>query len=83
MQAGIFSTDALAVADFIRVMEAQARATGAAKPRMILFPQTQPRIAVAVENTRHSPVVSASRPNGSFAVVAGEIYNKDEIISTE
>ena len=82
MKAGIFSTDALAVADFIRVMEAQARATGAAKPRMILFPQTQPRIAVAVENTRHSPVVSASRPNGSFAVIAGEIYSKDEITST-
>jgi asparagine synthase (glutamine-hydrolysing) len=82
MQAGIFSTDAAAVADFIKVVEAQALSTGAAKPRMVLFPQTHPRIAIAVEDRQHCPVVSASLPNGSFAVVAGELYNVDEIIST-
>src|SRR5262245_48943380 len=82
MHAGIFSADAGAVAEFISVMEAQARAAGATKPRVIRYPQNEPRIAVVVEDRQHSHVMAASLPDGSFAVVAGEIYNKDDFAST-
>jgi asparagine synthase (glutamine-hydrolysing) len=79
MYAGIFSTDAVAIKDFIRVVESEARSTGAAKPRIILFPQDEPRVAVAAEHRQNSPIMAAARSDGSFAVVAGEIYNKNEL----
>jgi len=82
MQAGIFSNDAAAIADFIRVAKAETCSAGSAKRQLIVRPENEPRIAIAVEDRQNSPISSSFRPDGSFAVVAGEIYNKNEIVST-
>jgi len=78
MQAGILSANPAAISTFVRVMEAQA-AVAAAQPQIIQYPATTPRVAVACWHEHSQPVRSASRPDGTFIVVAGDLYNRDEI----
>ena len=78
MQAGILSANPAAISTFVSVMQAQA-ALAAATPHFTRYPAAAPRVAVAWWHEHHQPVRSASRPDGTFVVLAGDLYNRDEL----
>lgn len=81
MQAGIFCRDTAAVGAFARAMKARGHADEA-KPHVLSYPPGAPHIAVAFSNEHSCPTSSASRPDGSFAVFGGELFNRDEIAAS-
>lgn len=47
--------------------------------RTLVFPPENPMVAAVIDDAANPAVQWASSPNGSFAIVDGEIYNKAEL----
>jgi asparagine synthase (glutamine-hydrolysing) len=81
MHAGIYSRNPRAVDDFLAIVQDEANHVGAAKGKVIRYPESgsQPRLALAFWNTKNLPLAFAQKPDGSFALVDGELYNQEEL----
>lgn len=73
--AGIAGSNSSSVTDFIRIAAARFEGQSPGRSRVLAFPEQQPLFAVVVGDDRRPPVRVWREPDGSFAVLDGEIYD--------
>lgn len=77
--AGLFSQDPAAVCRFVDQMREAAEPARRQHLRLLAFPPERSIVAAVIAADSRPPVRWASRPDGSFLILDGEIYNAAEL----
>lgn len=79
---GIYSPDGGGVEEFLESQRTVTEGAQGLDTKTLTFPEDRPVVAVVVARGRNVPVEWATRSDGSFIVIDGEIYNWGALTSS-